>query len=162
MKKLVVYYSYTCGNTRRIAEEIARKIDADLLSLETEKPYTGSYQDVVDQGLDEVKRGYTPKLKPFSVNPADYDEIIIGTPTWWYEMAPAVLSFMKQTDFTNKLVGLFQTNAGWPGDCLEHMAEQAKAGKVIAEGLFTFSADDADRDRMTSSQKDVDAFIEKL
>ncbi|MEE8808316.1 MAG: flavodoxin [Lactimicrobium sp.] len=162
MKKLVVYYSYTCGNTRRIAEEIARKIDADLLSLETEKPYTGSYQDVVDQGLDEVKRGYTPKLKPFSVNPADYDEIIIGTPTWWYEMAPAVLSFMKQTDFTNKLVGLFQTNAGWPGDCLEHMAEQAKAGKVIAEGLFTFSADDADRNRMTSSQKDVDAFIEKL
>ena len=162
MKKLVVYYSYTAGNTRRIAEEIAERIGADLLPLETEKPYTGSYHDVVDQGLDEVKRGYTPKLKPFSVNPADYDEIIIGTPTWWYEMAPAVLSFMKQTDFTDKLVGLYQTNAGWPGDCLNHMAEEVKAGKIIATGLFTFSADDTERDRMTSAQSDVEDFIAKL
>ena len=62
----------------------------DLVRLDTAVPYTGSYNDVVDQGQREVNAGFEPKLKPLPVNVADYDVIAVGTPTWWYTMAPAV------------------------------------------------------------------------
>lgn len=162
MKKLVVYYSYTAGNTKKIAQKIAKAIGADLQELDTVVPYTGSYDDVVNQGLDEVKRGYQPELKPLAVNPAEYDEIVVGTPTWWYEMAPAVLTFMNNTNFSGKKVALYQTNAGWPGKTLKHMKEAAKGADVIAQAKFTFSPSDSARDKMTSPAKDVDKFIEKL
>lgn len=162
MRKLVVFYSYTAENTRHIAERVARETGADLAAIETAVPYMGSYQDVVDQGLKEVKSGYTPKLKELSENPADYDEVIVGTPTWWYDMAPAVLSFLRENDLSGKRVALFQTNAGWPGDCLDHMEREAKGANVIARGLFTFSADDNQRDLMTSPDSDVKDFIARL
>lgn len=66
----------------------------DLVRLDTAVPYTGSYNDVVDQGQREVNAGFEPELKPLSVNVADYDVIAVGTPTWWYTMAPAVKAFL--------------------------------------------------------------------
>lgn len=52
------------------------------MRLDTAVPYTGSYNDVVDQGQREVNAGFEPELKPLSVNVADYDVIAVGTPTW--------------------------------------------------------------------------------
>lgn len=49
MKILTVYYSYS-GNTRKIAEKIQREIGGDIAEIVTEKPYSGSYNDVVEQG----------------------------------------------------------------------------------------------------------------
>lgn len=110
----------------------------------------------------EVKREYEPELKPFAVDPADYDEIVIGTPTWWYDMAPAVLTFMNNTDFSGKKVAVFQINAGWPGRCLKHMKKAARGADVIAERLFDFSPNDSSRYEMTSSKQKVEDFIAKL
>ena len=78
-------------------------------------PYTGSYNDVVDQGQREVNAGFEPELKPLSVNVADYDVIAVGTPTWWYTMAPAVKAFLHGQNFAGKTVVPFMTNGGWPG-----------------------------------------------
>ena len=41
-------------------------------------PYSGSYNEVVEQGQREVDRGYEPELKPLGVNIADYDVIAVG------------------------------------------------------------------------------------
>ena len=49
MKALIVYYSYG-GNTRRIAELLQKQTGADMAEIQTQTPYTGSYQAVVDQG----------------------------------------------------------------------------------------------------------------
>lgn len=48
------------------------------------------------------------------VQTADYDVIAVGTPTGWYTMAPAVLTFLKGQDFKGKTVISFMTNGGWP------------------------------------------------
>jgi len=87
----------------------------DLVRLDTAVPYTGSYNDVVDQGQREVNAGFEPELKPLSVNVADYDVIAVGTPTWWYTMAPAVKAFLHGQNFAGKTVVPFMTNGGWPG-----------------------------------------------
>ena len=89
MKKLlIVYYSWSNGNTERIAKLLHDVTGGDLLKIDTAMPYSGSYDNVVAQGQREVNRGYEPELKPVTVNPSDYDVIALGTPTWWYTMAP--------------------------------------------------------------------------
>ncbi len=118
-KMLIVYYSWTNGNTERIVRKLQKVTGADMARIETVIPYSGSYDEVVKQGQDEVNRGYQPKIVPLPVSVKDYDVIAVGTPTWWYTMAPAVLSFVKAQDFNGKTVIPFMTNGGWPGDHLE-------------------------------------------
>lgn len=80
--------------------------------MEPVTPYKVSYDDMVRQGQEEVERGYKPALNPLGVDVNDYDRIIVGSPTWWYKMAPAVLTFLSENDFTGKTVVPFMTNAG--------------------------------------------------
>ena len=121
MKKLlIVYYSWSCGNTERIAKALQHAAGGDLWKLDTAEPYRGSYSEVVDQGQREVERGLEPELKPLGVDPAEYDCIAVGTPTWWYTMAPAVKTFLHQQHFSGKTVIPFMTNGGWPGICWEN------------------------------------------
>ena len=88
MKKLlIVYYSWSNGNTERIAKMLQSELGGQLLKIDTATPYSGSYDDIVNQGQDEVQRGYEPEILPIDVDIADYDVIAIGTPTWWYTMA---------------------------------------------------------------------------
>ena len=132
-KILVVCYSFSNGNTRMIAKQLQQALGADYTEIETVTPYPaygGFNSKVVSQGQREVDEGFQPEIKPLSVNVADYDVVAIGTPTWWYTMAPAVLSFLKNNDFTGKTVIPFMTNAGWPGTVIEDM-KKACTGAVI-------------------------------
>lgn len=119
-KLLIVYDSWSCGNTERIAKILQCTAGGDLWKLDTAEPYRGSYSEVVDQGQREVERGLEPELKPLGVDPAEYDCIAVGTPTWWYTMAPAVKTFLHQQQFSGKTVIPFMTNGGWPGICWEN------------------------------------------
>lgn len=93
----------------------------NLVRLDTAVPYSGSYNDVVDQGQREVNAGFEPELKPLPINVADYDVIAVGTPTWWYTMAPAVKTFLHGQNFAGKTVVPFMTNGGWPGRVIKDM-----------------------------------------
>lgn len=99
----------------KIAERLQETTGADIARIETVKPYSVSYNDFVEQGQREVDRGYQPEIKPLAVNPADYGVIAVGTPTWWYTMAPAVLTFLKSCNWKGKTVIPFQTHGGWRG-----------------------------------------------
>ena len=113
MKKLLtVYYSWSNGNTERIAKQLQSAAGGDLLRIDTAAPYTGSYNDVVDQGQREVNAGYEPALKPMDVDLSAYDVIAVGPPTWWYTMAPAVLTFLHSQNWAGKTVVPFMTNGG--------------------------------------------------
>lgn len=98
-KMLIVCYSWSNGNTERVAKMLQKTTGADMVQIDTVVPYTGSYDDVVRQGQEEVQRGYKPEIKPLDVDIRNYDVIAVGTPTWWYTMAPAVLTFLHQQDW---------------------------------------------------------------
>lgn len=114
MKKIVIYYSYG-GNTERIAADIGKKIGADTARIDTVIPYSDDYDFVVEQGHQEVNRGYKPEIKPIGVSFADYDTVILGTPVWWYTFAPAVKTFLEDNDLSGKKIYTFATNGGWLG-----------------------------------------------
>lgn len=44
---LIVFYSWSNGNTERIAKMLQKVTGADMVQIETIIPYTGSYDDVV-------------------------------------------------------------------------------------------------------------------
>ena len=65
MKKLlIVYYSWSNGNTRNIAKRLQKATGADIAEIKTVVPYAGSHQDVVDQGQREVESGFQPEIEP--------------------------------------------------------------------------------------------------
>ena len=49
-KALIVYYSWSNGNTERIAKQLQAATGTDLLRIDTAVPYSGSYDEVVKQG----------------------------------------------------------------------------------------------------------------
>ena len=163
-KTLVIYYSYTAGNTKGIAMKVAKTLGADTASLEPVIPYSADYDKVVKQGQDEVESHYLPELKPLNVDLKDYNRIIIGSPTWWYAPAPVVMSFLEGNDLSGKTVVPFITNAGWPGHAIEDMTKAAQKGGAEVEKAhaFRFSASMSERDKMITSEKELNAWISSL
>ena len=159
-KMLVVYYSWSNGNTKRIAEQLTNGTGADIARIETAEPYSGSHEDVVEQGKREVEAGFTPQINPISVNLADYDVIAIGTPTWWYTMAPAVLTFLTVNDFTGKTVIPFMTNGGWPGHVIKDMKDKCKGAAFAHEMQIQF--DSKGKDHLETSEEVITEWIGQI
>ena len=161
MKKiLVAYYSWSNGNTEAIAKKLQAGLQADLVRIETVKPYTGSYDEVVRQGQDEVNRGYKPALQPLPVRVTDYDVVAVGTPTWWYTMAPAVAAFLAAADWKGKTVIPFMTNGGWPGHVIADI-EKACAGAKFAQPMQVQFVS-AGGSQMETPADEVEAWIHDL
>ncbi|MDE5898361.1 MAG: NAD(P)H-dependent oxidoreductase [Treponemataceae bacterium] len=161
-KTLVVYYSYSdTANTRQIAEQIQKQLGADIAALEPAVPYSRDYDAVVDQAHRDVNRGYKPELKPLGVNLADYDTIIVGTPTWWYKMASPVLTFLSGSSFAKKNVALFSTHAGWAGTTVRDMEKLCSGANIIATAEIQFGTR-AKAGSLVSPQSAIDDFIGKI
>lgn len=159
-KLLVVYYSISNGNTKRIAEQLGQAAGADLAQIDTVVPYTGSYEEIVAQGQQEVDRGEQPEIKPLSVNPADYDVIAVGTPTWWYTMAPAVRTFLESHEWKGKTVIPFQTHGGWPGHAIEDMKTACKGASFAHEMSIQF--DSTGGAELMTPQTEIDAWMGQI
>ncbi|MBO5033242.1 MAG: NAD(P)H-dependent oxidoreductase [Lachnospiraceae bacterium] len=159
-KMLIVYYSWSNGNTKRIADMLQEKTDADIVRIDTVEPYKGSYNDVVNQGQKEVNNGYKPQIKKIEVCPADYDVVAIGTPTWWYTMAPAVRTFIEECDFKGKTVIPFMTNGGWAGHVIKDMSDACKGATICHEMEIKFSSDGGDT--LETPQNVIDKWIDGI
>lgn len=156
MKPLIIYYSYR-GNTKSIVDMIQKKIAADVLRIETVVPYGSNYNQVVNQGQDEVNRGYCPKIKPVDVNLDQYDTIILGTPVWWYTFAPAMHTFLKSQNWKGKTVYPFATNGGWIGHTFEDF-QSACQGADVKRGM-NIRFDEA---TLRTSKKEIEKWIDSI
>lgn len=161
MKKLlIVYYSQSNGNTEKIAKMLKKAANADIEKIDTVKPYEGSYQDVVSQGKREVNKGFKPVIKPVNFKISDYDIVAVGTPTWWYTMAPAMLTFLSGQNWTGKTVIPFATNGGWPGHVIEDIQKVCKGARTVCEMLVQF--DSSGGDHLETSADEINEWIEKV
>ena len=159
-KMLAMYYSWSNGNTETVAQQLADACGADLERIDTVEPYPEDYDETVQQGQDEVNVGYQPEIETLAHDPADYDVIAVGTPTWWYTMAPAVSTALSQCDFAGKTVVPFQTNGGWPGNVIENIKDGC-AGAVFGPSIEVQFDSTGGSTQMTP-QYAIDAWIEKV
>lgn len=159
-KMLIVYYSWSNGNTRKIAEKIQCETGADIIRIDTKIQYKGSYDEVVNQGQREVEAGFKPEIKAIELDLKKYDVIAIGTPTWWYTMAPAVLTFLTENDFANKIVIPFSTHGGWAGHTLKDIEKFCDGAEVKLGKEIQF--DSKGGPILETKEEDINDWIEEI
>lgn len=104
---LVVYYSRS-GNTEAMAREVARKFNADIIKIETER-YSLGYQGWRNAANDADDKVTMVQIKPEIVDMEKYRLVFIGSPIWWYRPAPPLWTLVEKNDFRKKNVILFNT-----------------------------------------------------
>ena len=115
-KTLVVYYSAS-GNTKDVAEKIAKITEADLFEVEPVEPYTDDDLDWTDDDSRVSREHDDESLRDVELvsttvdNWDSYDTVYIGYPIWWGIAAWPVDNFVKENDFTGKTVIPFCTAA---------------------------------------------------
>jgi flavodoxin len=120
LKSLVVYYTRT-GNARFVAETIAAEVGSDVEEVIDLKKRTGALAYL--SGGADARRGKETEIAPTKKAPTDYDLIIIGTPIWAGRPAPAITTYLKKNDLSDKKVAVFFTQ----GDKKPQGSEQTKA-----------------------------------
>ena len=105
---LVVYYSQT-SNTKAVAEEIAKRLSADIEEIIAVQPYDGDFQATIERGKQEREEGILPDIQPLTKDITQYDVIFIGFPVWFGTYAPPVATFLDQVDLRGKKIVPFCT-----------------------------------------------------
>ena len=157
-KTLVVYYSAT-GNTKDVAEKIAKITSGDLFEIEPKEPYTDDDLDwtkddsrVTREHEDESLRDV--ELVSTTVNNWDsYDTVYIGYPIWWGIAAWPVDNFVKANDFTGKTVIPFCTAAS---------SGIGDSGNLLKDMAGTGDWKDGERFHGGTSEDDIRSWIDSL
>lgn len=127
MKALIVYYSRT-GNTKAVADRIQSRLNLPIQAIELVHPLTPSYDELVETEKRNDTEDSAVDIHPIDLS--DFDTVIVGGPTWWYSVCPAVKTFLKTHDFAGKTVYPFVTNGGWVGHSLSDFKRLAKGADV--------------------------------
>ena len=156
-KKLVVYYSYT-GHTKMIAKRIEEKLGCDILEIKPIIPYSTNYQTVVNKEQNNESSNKTPQIGKIDKDLKKYDEIIIGSPVWWYTIAPVIRTFLKQNDLSGKTIKPFATNAGWLGQTFKEIKKLCPNSNV-KEGMNIVFTEDYNKNELVTPIDEIDNWI---
>ena len=153
-KYAVVYYSQT-GATQKVAQLFAQQLGADLISLEVEQPYDGTYQQTIERCQKEMAANEVPALKPLTTDFAQYDVIFLGYPIWFGTYAQPIASLVKQVDFAGKKIVPFCT---FGSGGLAASAEQLKKALPKADIQPGYGVRNARTDKAPA---EVDRFLKE-
>lgn len=141
--KLIVYFSWS-GNTRRVAEEIQRQTDAQLVELEPQQPYTSDYDELLDVARDQQRQQARPAIANTIDNIDSYDVIFVGYPNWWGDMPMILYTFFDQYDLSGKTIVPFVTSGGSGFSDTLSTIEELESEATLLEGL-SLSEDEANQ-----------------
>ena len=157
-KTLVVYYSAS-GNTKDVAEKIAKITEADLFEIELVEPYTDDDLDWTDDDSRVSREHDDESLRDVELvsttvdNWDSYDTVYIGYPIWWGIAAWPMDNFVKANDFTGKTVVPF---------CTSSSSGLGESGELLAELAGTGDWLEGERFSSGVSEDTVQTWIENL
>lgn len=153
-KVLVAYFSWG-GNTKSVAEKIQTITGGDIFELVAKTPYPADYHETTVVAKEQIQNNKIVELKE-NIDISGYDIIFVGTPAWWYTMAPVVKTFLTEGNFEGKTVVPFVTHGGGGGYSIaKEMGEYAKGSKV-AKPFVVYGKGDAD------TIKDLEGWIKEI
>ena len=157
-KTLVVYYSAS-GNTKDVAEKIAKITEADLFEIEPVEPYTDDDLDWTDDDSRVSREHDDESLRDVELvsttvdNWDSYDTVYIGYPIWWGIAAWPVDNFVKENDFTGKTVIPF---------CTASTSGIGDSGNLLEEMTGTGDWKEGERFHGGASESDISSWIDSL
>lgn len=144
-----------------IAKKIKESLGCDILEIKTVVPYSNDYQTVVDDEHNSEASNHLPEIENINMDLSKYDEIIVGTPVWWYRPAPAIRTFLTQNDLSNKTIIPFATNAGWLGRTFTEIKKLCPNSNVKGEMNIVFGMDYNDT-KLVTKKEEINNWISKL
>jgi flavodoxin len=111
MKTLIAYYSRT-GTTKKVAEQLAEILEAEIEEIVDLKNRAGPIGYVAG-GKDAMQKKLTT-IRPIDKKPSKYDLIVIGSPVWAWTVTPAIRSYVHQNKpfLKGKKLAFFTTMGG--------------------------------------------------
>ena len=151
-KVLVLYYSQT-GNTKAVAEEIARRLNADMEEIVAVNPYDGDFQATIARCMQEREQEVIPDIQPLKADISGYDVVFLGYPVWFGTYAPPVITFLNNVDLSGKKIVPFCT---FGSGGLESSVKDLAVAEPNAEILPGYGVRAA---RMDAMPKEVEQFL---
>lgn len=109
MKTLVVYYSRD-GHTKMVAEEISKTVGADIYEIKELQSRDGIMGWLLACKDAMLKKATAIEVS--TIEPANYDCVIIGSPVWALTIPSAVRSWLSQYGKGLKKTIFFVTMGG--------------------------------------------------
>jgi len=153
MKTLVVYHSRS-GYTRRVAESLARRLDADLDEIVTGVP-RGGLQGYVRCALESMLHLRTG-IRGAQRDPGAYGRVLIGGPVWFWGLSSPVRSWLMKHRHRLPQVAYFCTMGGSGAERAFAAMEEITARHPVATLALT------DRDIDKHRHGAVDRFVHAL
>lgn len=157
-RKIIIYFTYT-GNTKKIAEKIKEKLNCDILEIKTVIPYSKDYDTVVNDEQNSESSNHLPEIQNLNIDLSNYEEIILGTPVWWYRPVPAIRTFLTQNDLSGKIIKPYATNAGWLGKTFKEIKALC-TNSEISDGMNIVF--ESYSDKLVTKENDIMNWINTL
>ena len=147
-KKLVAYFSAS-GTTKKTAQLIAKATDADLYEITPKVAYTEADLNWMDKKsrtrVEMNHKKFRPEVEDKDAHIAEYDEIILGFPIWWYVAPTIVNTFLEKYDFSGKKIVLFATSGGSGfGNTVKELQPSAPNGEFV-EGKVLYNKQEVEK-----------------
>ena len=142
-KTLVAYFSAT-GNTAKVAEKLAKVVEADLFEIKPEQVYTDAdlnwRNDKSRSSIEMNDKTSRPAIANKVEDMSQYDTVFVGFPIWWGREPSIIDTFMESYDFAGKKVIPFVTSGSSDiGDTAENIKALAPNAQVDVGKRFTTS-----------------------
>lgn len=112
-KTLVAYFSAT-GATKRLAQKIAKTLNADIFEIEPAYEYTDDdlkWPSRDNRSYLEMKnKKFRPRVLNKLGNTDQYDKIFLGFPVWYYTAPTIVNTFIEENNLDGKECYIFVTS----------------------------------------------------
>ena len=151
---LLAFYSRT-GYTRRVAEQIAKRLDCDLCDIQERHPRSG-WSGYLRSGF-ETLTGRLPALQEHGHDPSRYALVVVGTPVWIGRAASPVRAFLAHHPLHEARLAVFCTYGG-------NGAEKALdmlSGLVGKDAVARLALTDGEIDSGATARK-VETFVESV
>jgi flavodoxin len=137
MSVCIVYHSET-GNTKKIAEAVAKATGATLVPVRDLAGYNKITMYLI--GGRKAMAGEKADIQPAKIDVSSYDLIIVGSPVWAWKPTPAANAAIAALAGCEGKRGMaFATSGGKPGGTLAVMEKALSARGMKVEGSFGFT-----------------------
>lgn len=129
MKTLIVYFSRT-GMTRKVAEELKIKLNADIEEITDPTDRRGmlGYLKCGKEAMQKISAPINPIKSDFN----GYDLVIVGTPIWGWNICSPIRGLMVKYGQTMKKIAVFCTQGGSGAEIAVKTIEELSGKKTIA------------------------------
>ena len=152
-RALIVFHSRT-GYTRRVAQDLAARLGADLEEVRIIQPMHGPIGYALC--AIEAMAGLAPALRPSRTTPASYDLVVVGTPVWFWSLSSPMRSWLEKFGRRGKRFAFFCTMGGSGAARVFKAMEDLTGSAAVATLALTDGEIDA------GSRAKLDDFVREL